>query len=100
MQRPASLSLPDIDNNERDPLEDHPLFTPDLEYFTPPTTISLSNTNAYYPRTLTPYNMIRQTILPVFRPYQSLTNTMMSTNVSTNENIQPPLLLCNVPSMK
>ena len=79
-------------NNQRDSLEDHPLFTPDLEYFTPPTTMSLDNTNAYKPSTITPYNSLRYTILPVFRPSpQSLINTTMTT-----ENIQLPLLLCNV----
>ena len=98
MQRPIFLSV--VDHNEfaeRDPLENHPLFTPDLEYFTPPTTIALNNTNAYCPRTLTPYNMKRHTILPVYRSSSGSTpTTATSPGV---DDMQPPLLLCNVPGM-
>ena len=90
MQRPTTLSSIDIADHGRDPLEDHPLFTPDLEYFTPSTNISLSNTNAYQPRTLTPYNMERQAILPAFPP------SPFFTNVNDSE---PLLLLSSVPSM-
>ena len=55
-----------------------------------PTTMSLDNTNAYYPRTLTVNNGVRYTILPVFHPSSPLAST-------TIEELRPPLLLCNVP---
>ncbi len=89
MQRSMILPLTNV-HHERDSLEDHPLFTPDLEYFTPSTNISLDNTNAYKSHTLTPYNMERQTILPVFPPSPFLTNA---------DDHQSILLLSNVPSM-
>ena len=85
-------------NHEKDSLEDHPLFTPDLEYFTPLTTMSLDNTNAYCPRTLTPYNLARHTVLPAFPPSQP-TTSKISKDVTNLDDIQaPPLLLCNVSS--
>lgn len=86
MQRPTTLWSDDA----IDPLEDHPLFTPDLEYFTPSMSVSLNNTNAYQARTLTPYNMERQTILPTFPPSPFFANV--------NDH-QPLLLLSSVPSM-
>ena len=81
---------------EDDSIEDHPLFTPDLAYYTAPTHQSLDNTGTYYPRTITPYNRERQTILPVF-PSQS---TASSSSLIDNreEEQQVDLLLCNVPS--
>lgn len=71
---------------ERDPLEDHPQFTPDLEYSTPCATMR----SPYRPRTLPVDHRGRHTVLPVFRPSSSLV---------ADDELQPPLLLCNVPSM-
>jgi len=90
MQQSTILSSIDT-NDKQDSLEDHPLFTPDLEYFTPATNVSLDNRHAYQPRTLTPYNMERQTILPVFPP-----SSLFCTNA--NDHQQLFLLLANVPS--
>lgn len=92
MQRPTRLSSMDVNHLERDPLEDHPLFTPDLEYSTPLTNLSLKNTNPYQSHTLTPYNTDRQTILPVFPP------SPFFTNVHEHQH-QSILLLSNVPRM-
>ncbi|CAF1338839.1 unnamed protein product [Adineta steineri] len=102
MQRPTTFPSMEF-NNERDPFDDHPLFTPDLEYFTPPTMLPLidDNRNAYCPRTLTPYNIERHTILPVFPPCLSVTeNTIANDASSITQELQPPLLLCNVPKQQ
>lgn len=96
MQRPSSISVSTENCVEYDPLEDHPLFTPDLEYFTPLSTVSLDSTHAYCPRTFTFYDIERYTILPSFPQHQA-----SATIDSTNSNdIRTSLLLCNVPGMK
>ena len=82
MQQRTTVVLVD----ERDPLEDHPQFTPDLEYSTPCATMP----SPYRPRTLTTVDPRgRHSMLPLFRPSPS--------SLTADEDLQPPLLLCNVP---
>ncbi|CAF0808577.1 unnamed protein product, partial [Didymodactylos carnosus] len=99
MERSTTISS--TNNEQDDPCEGHPFFTPDLDYRTAPTTVTLDNRNAYCPRTITPSNIARVTVLPVFRPSSSLALPLSAepNNSLSNDtiDIQPPLLLCNVP---
>jgi hypothetical protein len=94
------------DNN--DSLADNPLFTPDLEYYTPPSLATIAdmpeNTISYKSHTLLSINKARCTILPIFLPSLFLSNEIISMidpmikdhQTENNEN-EPPLLLTNIP---
>lgn len=111
--QPLSLLLTvNEQNNGNDSLEDNPLFTPDLEYYTPPSTATLAtapdniseNTLGYQSKTLSARNKARRTILPSFLSSLFLSSEilMMIDSMTINDEMEnnesePTLLLANVP---
>lgn len=110
--RPTILNINEIKDSD---LENYDYFTPDDEYFTPPTTFPGFSQKEYQSCTLNAFNKPRKTILPIFPPRSTLqsmvssssssistTATMTASSIShpTSTNEQIDFLLCNVPSKK
>ena len=109
-QRPTALDVNLMTDSE---LERFDIFTPDEEYFTPPTAAPVSQSTVYSqteyrPRTLRPQDRARQSILPPFPPRSTLISMVRSETTTTTTTASIPghartneeidLLLCNVPS--
>ena len=99
MQRPTALPTGQRSISEQtDSLEAHPLFTPDLDYFTPCMIFAEEQSSTYHPRTLTWRTRERHRILPVFPPSTTFQGNS-SIAVADIDELDPPLLLCNVSRM-
>ena len=107
-QRPTAFDVNLMSDSE---LERFDIFTPDEEYFTPPTAAPVSQSTVYSqteyrPRTLRSSDRARQSVLPAFLPRSTLISVVRSETTTTTTTIpghtrmneEIDLLLCNVPS--